>query len=51
MRPSSVVDRLKVLEDGVCQLKPCVSGFTVEEFNLHARPERFHVAVVVTIVD
>jgi hypothetical protein len=44
-----VMENLKVLEYRVRQLKARVPAFTVEQFDLHPRPERLHLAVVAAL--
>ena len=40
MPPLSVVEDLKVLEDGVGQLQTGSPAPSIQEFDLHSRPER-----------
>lgn len=49
--PLTVVEDLKVLEDRVGELETGVPSLAVEELDLHPRPERFHLAVVVAVTD
>ena len=49
--PLPVVEDFKVLEDGVGQLQAGFPAPTVQEFDLHARPERLDDGVIEAVPD
>lgn len=49
--PLAIVKDLEVFEDRAGQFDACAPAFPIEQFNLHATPERFHHRVVIAIAD
>lgn len=51
MAAFSVVKDLNVIEDRVGQLDPCLPPLTVQQLDLHRRPEAFHHRVIQPVTD
>ena len=49
--PLAIVEDLEVFEDRTGQFDACAPALPIEQFDLHATPERFHHRVVVAVAN